>query len=160
MVSADRFRSVTGSFATGVTIVTISGKEIDHGMTVNSFASVSLEPPLVLFNADISTRTHDLVEERENFAVNILAMDHRDISDRFAGQQDEYDDPFTDVSTFAAETGAPILEDSIAYIDCSLEASYDGGDHTIYLGHVEELDTLNPDKKPLTFYKGAYGSIQ
>lgn len=160
MVDSETFRNVTGSFATGVTVVTVEADGVKHGMTVNSFASVSLDPPLVLFNADIGTQTHDMVPEAEHYAVNILTADQQWISDRFAGEHHDMEDPFGDVPIRTEATGAPVIDDTIAFIDCSLEASYDGGDHTIYVGRVEDMDTQKPEEPPLTFYQGAYGTIE
>lgn len=159
VVSADTFRSVMGHFATGVTVVTLNCDGVDHGMTVNSFASVSLDPPLVLFNADEGTNTHDMIPQAESFAVNILTQKQKWLSNRFAGEHHEMDDPFEDVPLFRAATGAPVLEDTLAYIDCTLEESYPGGDHTIYIGHVEDLGLQQSEENPLTFYTGSYGSI-
>ncbi|WP_254524448.1 flavin reductase family protein [Natrinema caseinilyticum] len=158
MVDADDFRNVTGQFATGVTVVTVGADE-PHGMTVNSFASVSLDPPLVLFNADKETNTHDHVAEADHYAVNILSEDQEWISDRFAGEHHEMADPFEDIPITTAATGAPIIEGSIAYLDCTLAERYPGGDHTIYLGEVEELSLEDATAKPLTFFRGQYGTV-
>lgn len=159
MAEDDDFRSVLGRFATGVTVVTVGHDDLDYGMTVNAFSSVSLDPPLVQFCADVDTHTHDLVAEADHYAVSILTRDQEWLSNRFAGQQEEMDDPFGDVETFRAETGAPIFEESLAFLDCSLEHSYDGGDHTIYVGRVEEMGVLEGDADPLTFFRGSYGTI-
>ena len=149
-----------GNFATGVTVVTMTTDDRDHAMTVNSFASVSIDPPLVLFNADKGTLSHDLVAEGENFAVNVLTAEQEWLSNRFAGEHKDMDDPFEDVPFRREATGAPVLEDTICYIDCSLEEGYAGGDHTIYLGRVEEMGVQNPDAAPLTFFRGQYGTIE
>jgi 3-hydroxy-9,10-secoandrosta-1,3,5(10)-triene-9,17-dione monooxygenase reductase component len=159
MVEGDTFRQVTGQFATGVTVVTVSGTKTNHGMTVNSFASVSIEPPLVLFNADKGTNTHDLVEETDHYAVNVLTADQQWISDRFAGEHHEMDDPFEDIPTTQKTTGAPVIEDTLAYIDCTVHDAFPGGDHTIYVGHVEDLGIQEDEATPLTFFRGKYGTI-
>lgn len=159
MVSEDDLREVSGQFATGVTVVTVDASNEKHGMTVNSFASVSLDPPLVLFNADMDTDSHDLVAETEHYAVNILSKDQEWVSNRFAGEHKEMDDPFEDIDYTTEATGAPILSDSLAYIDCTLWESYDGGDHTIYVGEVQDLEVLNGDEDPLTFFRGDYETI-
>lgn len=159
MVDADDFRNVTGQFATGVTVVTVDAGE-PHGMTVNSFASVSLDPPLVLFNADEETNTHDEVADAEHYAVNILSEEQQWISDRFAGDHHDMEDPFEDIPINSAATGAPIIEGSLAYLDCTLADSYPGGDHTIYLGEIEELSLEDATASPLTFFRGQYGSVQ
>lgn len=158
-VLPDAVRSVMGQFATGVTVVTLSQDGLDHGMTVNSFTSVSLDPPLVLFNAAKETRTHDMIPEAGNFAVNILTEDQELLSNHFAGEHHDMDDPFEDVPFYRDATGAPIIEDTLAYLDCSLEGSYVGGDHTIYLGKIEALGVHQPEADPLTFFRGEYGTI-
>jgi len=157
---SEQFRPVLGQFATGVTVVTVSTPDLDYGMTVNAFSSVSLSPPLVQFCADLETRTHDLVAEAEHYAVNVLSADQEWLSNRFAGQQEELDDPFEDVETFRSETGAPIIADTLAYLDCELDSAYAGGDHTIYVGRVVDLAVQDPEAAPLTFVRGEYGTIE
>jgi flavin reductase (DIM6/NTAB) family NADH-FMN oxidoreductase RutF len=159
MVNQDTFRSTTGTFATGVTIVTMNVNGDNHGMTVNSFASVSLNPPLVLYNADEATRSHDLTADAGHYAVNILAADQEWLSNRFAGEHKEMDDPFTDIEVRREETGAPIFENALSYIDCSLYDSHEAGDHTTYVGQVESLGVQRPNADPLTFYKANYGTV-
>ncbi len=159
MVSGDTLRMVSGQFATGVTVVTVDADGGNHGMTVNSFASVSLDPPLVLFNADIDTDSHDLIAREGHYAVNILSADQEWISNRFAGEHKEMDDPFEDVEYTTDATGAPILTDALAYIDCTVWEQYDGGDHTIFVGEVAGMDILDEDADPLTFFRGDYGTI-
>jgi flavin reductase (DIM6/NTAB) family NADH-FMN oxidoreductase RutF len=159
MIDSQKFRTVTGQFATGVTVVTVDPGQ-PHGMTVNSFASVSLDPPLVLFNADKGTNTHDYVTEADHFAVNILTEDQEWISNRFAGEHHEMEDPFEDITITTEETGAPIIDETLGYMDCTLKHDYPGGDHTIYVGHIEALDTIRETASPLTFFRGEYGTIQ
>lgn len=160
MVVLDEFRDVSGHFATGVTVVTLNADGFDHGMTVNSFTTVSLDPPLVLFNADKETNTHDLVSDVGHYGVNILAKSQEQLSNRFAGEHHEMEDPFEDIPYFRSSTGAPIFKDAVAYLDCSLKSKYVEGDHTIYVGQVKELDVQHSDQDPLTFFKGKYGTIQ
>lgn len=159
MIDADDFRAALGRFATGVTVVTVDGPDGDHGMTVNSFASVSLDPPLVLFNADRETDTHDYVADAGHFAVNVLTADQQWLSTRFAGAHKDMADPFEDVPTHRGETGAPLVDDALATVDCTLWDAVDGGDHTIYVGEVVALETGAADARPLTFYRGEYGTI-
>ena len=158
-IDGDVFRQTVGRFATGVTVVTVEAGDNPHGMTVNSFASVSLDPPLVLFSADRGTTTHDLIAEADHYAVNILSAEQEWLSNRFAGEHHEMDAPFNDVPTKVAETGAPIIEETLGYLDCSLEASYDGGDHTIYLGRVEDLAVNEDQESPLLFFEAEYSTI-
>jgi len=159
MVSGDEFRATTGTFATGVTVVTTNDAGDDHGMTVNSFASVSIDPPLVLMSADKETTSHDRIQSADHYAVNVLTADQEWISNRFAGEHHEMDDPFEDIPVVRAETGAPIFEECLAFLDCALWAAYEGGDHTIYVGEVTALDVRRPDADPLTFYRGEYGTV-
>jgi flavin reductase (DIM6/NTAB) family NADH-FMN oxidoreductase RutF len=107
---------------------------LQHGMTANVFSSVSMDPPLVLFCADVDTNCHSLVPDAGRYAVNVLAEDQEWLSNRFAGEHHDMEDPFHDVETREAETGAPIIEDTLAYIDCRLHESHEAGDHTIYVG--------------------------
>ncbi|MFC4540332.1 flavin reductase family protein [Halosolutus amylolyticus] len=160
MIDGSSFRETLGSFATGVTVVTMNHDGVDHAMTVNSFTSVSLDPPLVQYNADKGTTSHDFTRKAKNFAVNILAEDQQEISDRFAGAHKEMDDPFEDLATRREETGALVFENTLGYVDCELFESYDGGDHTIYVGEVQSADTNRSGAKPLTFFRGEYGTIE
>lgn len=159
MVSTDEFRQTLGNFSTGVTVVTMHHKGEDHGMTVNSFASVSLNPPWVLYNADEGTKSHKFTQKAENYAVNILAEDQQWISDRFAGTHEEMDNPFAEIETDRKETGALVFENCLGYVDCTLARSYEGGDHTVYVGEVQALSTQRPEARPLTFFRGEYGTI-
>ncbi len=159
MIDQGTFRETLGNFATGVTVVTMHADGDDHGMTVNSFASVSLDPPLVLYNADKDTTSHDFTARAENYAVNILAADQEYLSNRFAGQQEEMESPFGDLETHREETGALVFDDAIAYADCELRESHEAGDHTIYVGEVVSLELQRPDADPLTFFRGDYGTI-
>lgn len=160
MVDHQKYRETLGNFATGVTVVTMNNGDQDHGMTVNSFASVSLDPPLVLYNADKDTDSHDFTQEAGNFAVNVLTSEQESLSNRFAGEHKEMDDPFYDIEARREATGAPIFENALAYMDCTLHESHDAGDHTIYVGRVEDLDVQHPDADPLTFFRGKYGRVE
>jgi len=156
MVDADAFRDALGRFATGVTVVTYADEDGDHGITVNSFTSLSLSPPLVLWNCDVEATTHDRLDEGDAYAVNVLAADQQWLSDRFAGAHQEMADPFDDVPVERGVTGSPLIEDTLATIDCTVEAVHPGGDHSILVGRVEELGVGDPDADPLLFYRGEY----
>jgi flavin reductase (DIM6/NTAB) family NADH-FMN oxidoreductase RutF len=160
MVDTNDFRQTLGNFATGVTVVTMHHDGEDHGMTVNSFTSVSLDPPWVLYNADENTRSHEFTQKASNYAVNILAEDQQWLSDRFAGPHEKMDDPFADVETTRKETGALVFENCLGYVDCEVVRSYEGGDHVIYVGDVQAQGTERPEALPLTYFRGEYGSIK
>ena len=152
-------RRILGNFATGVTVITLNADGLWHGMTANAFSSVSLDPPLVLFCADKGTNCHDLVPEAQHYAVNILTADQEWLSNRFAGEHHDMDDPFEDVPVTEAATGAPIIEGTLGYVDCTLEESHDAGDHTVYVGHVETGEVVEGEADPLTFFRGDYGTM-
>lgn len=159
MVDPSTYRDLLGHFATGVTVVTVDTGERVHGMTVNSFSSVSLDPPLVQFGADVDTLTHDLVAEAGHYGVNVLRRDQEDLSNRFAGAHHDMTDPFEDIELETGPSGAPLFADALVTFDCTLEASHPAGDHTIYIGRVEAGSFIDADADPLTFYRGDYGTI-
>ena len=159
MVEPTAYREALGSFATGVTVVTFAVDGVDHGITVNSFASLSLDPPLVLWNCDVAARSHDLLEDADAYAVNVLAADQEWLSTRFAGEHAEMDEPFHDVSFSRGTTGAPLLEGTLATVDCTIEERFPGGDHTIYVGRVEDLAVGDPEAEPLLFFRGEYREL-
>jgi len=156
MVDPQAFRNALGSFATGVTVVTYTVDGTDHGITVNSFASLSLDPPLVLWNCDKGAESHDLLAETDSYAVNVLTADQEWLSTRFAGQHNEMADPFHDVDRHPGETGAPVIEDALVTIDCTIEDRLPGGDHSIFVGRVVDVVGGNPDADPLLFFRGQY----
>lgn len=124
-------------WATGVAIVSARHAGVSHGMTVNSFCSVSLHPPSVLISLERNVRTHALVERSGAFAMSFLREGQAWISDRFAGRETEHADRFADLAVFSAATGAPILADNIGYLDCLVTAAYPAGSHTIFVAAVE-----------------------
>jgi flavin reductase (DIM6/NTAB) family NADH-FMN oxidoreductase RutF len=155
-VSPAAMRDVLGHFATGVVVVT--AREDDRtllGFTCQSFASLSLDPPLVTFAPARSSSTWQRIRDVGRFCVNVLAADHRDLSAGFARSGTAVD-KFAGVRWCAAPSGAPVLEGVSAWIDCTLWAEHDGGDHTIVVGHVQDLGS-DPGTLPLLFYRGAYG---
>ncbi len=154
----DAFKQVMGRWTTGVTIVTARAGDAIHGMTVSAFTEVSLEPPLVLVCADKSSNTHPLIAEGGVFAVNILARNQAALSDKFASKQDEHL-RFEGVDWSMAETGSPILPDTVAALDCRVHAAHESGDHVIYLGEVL-WTRCDPDKSVLLYSSGTYGDFK
>ena len=154
------FRQVMGRFATGVAVVTT--REPDdtlHGLTINSFTSVSLEPPLVLVCIDRRARSHDFIAQSGIFAVNILSEQQELLSERFSARAPLVSRHFEGVPYRLAATGSPILEGSLAWLDCRVWATYDGGDHTIFVGQVEALG-LGEDGPPLLYFQSAYRFVE
>ena len=150
-------RAVMGNFAAGVTVVTLP--EPHHGITVNAFASVSLDPPLVLICIDHDTESHErLADGATGYCVNVLAGDQRHLGEHFARMAD-HGDPFAEEATRTEVTGAPVFEESLAFLDCSLHEAVEAGDHTIYIGEVEAAETLRPEAPALTYFRGEWGAL-
>lgn len=150
------FRDALGCFATGITIVTAvtpTGELL--GITANSFSSVSLDPPLVLFS--LHRRAYSLAgfEASEHFAVNVLRDLHRDVSSTFATA---LIDKWSGVEYETWDTGCPIFPDSLASLECTTRFRYDGGDHVIFIGEVLRMKVAR-DGNPLLFFRGGYREL-
>ncbi|MFC5994794.1 flavin reductase family protein [Pseudonocardia hispaniensis] len=146
-------RDVLGHFVSGVVVITAGGADRPLGFTCQSFASLSLDPPLVSFCPARTSTTWPEIRRVGRFCVNVLAEDHQHHSAGFARSGV---DKFVDVAWRPAPSGAPILDGVSAWIDCSLWQEYDGGDHTIAVGYVHDLGA-DPQRLPLLFYRGRYG---
>lgn len=145
-------RRALGSFATGVTIVTARRNDgAPVGLTVNSFSSVSLEPPLILWSLSVYAPSLPAMQEATHFAVNILAEDQTDLSNRFAKPSS---DKFAGVKITEGIEGLPLIDGAVAYFQCRNESRYYGGDHVIFLGLVE--DYAHGGQTPLVFCQGRY----
>jgi flavin reductase (DIM6/NTAB) family NADH-FMN oxidoreductase RutF len=154
--ASEDFRGALAAFATGVTIVTTRGEEHPYGMTANAFSSVSLDPPLVLVCVKAFSEGGDLIRENEVFAVNILAAEQEPLSRYFASKdRPRGRDAFSDIAHRTAASGAPVLDGAVGYLDCALNASYDAGDHVIFIGEVLALD-FSHEVDPLLFHAGGY----
>ena len=160
MTESDDFREVMGEFATGVTVVTFPS-DPPHGITVNAFASLSMDPPLVLVCLDHGTNAHRLLtnEDCKSYCVNILTKSQRHLGEYFAGMTDASTEPFVEEKIHTGMTAAPIFSESLAYIDCTLYNEFEAGDHTIYAGKVEQAEILQRDGEPLVFYEGQWGTV-
>ncbi len=152
----DAFRAVMGRFASGVTVVTatdVNGE--DHGMTVSAFASVSLQPPLVVVCIDRDASMHDVLAAAEHFAVNILASTQESIARRFA---DTGAQRFEGIGYHRGENGAPILNDVLAYIECKRISTTVTGDHTVLI--ADTVATAMRDARPLLYYRGGFAQLE
>jgi flavin reductase (DIM6/NTAB) family NADH-FMN oxidoreductase RutF len=154
-VDQSTFRSVLGRFASGVTVVTVRDGHADHGMTASAFCSLSLDPPLTLVCIDRTTRMHELLEDARPYAVNLLASHQEAISRRFAEPPD--DTRFEGVGFDRGVTGAPLLHEALAHLECELVDRCAGGDHTIIVGRVIAATAL--DARPLLYYRGGYAEL-
>ncbi len=155
MIASEEFKNLLGRWTTGVTIVTTRSGEKVHGMTVSAFSEVSLDPPLVLVCCDESSNTQLLMAEGGIFAVNILARGQEALSNRFASKEDEWR-RFDGLSWDTEATGAPILSDTVAALDCRVVATHDVGDHVLYVGEVEAW-RVDEAREPLLYQSGSYG---
>jgi 3-hydroxy-9,10-secoandrosta-1,3,5(10)-triene-9,17-dione monooxygenase reductase component len=149
------YRTILGHFATGVTVITALVDNEPVGLAANSFTSVSLDPPLVLFCAGKSSTTWPSIKQAGTFCVNILADDQEDLSRLFASKGA---DRFAGIGYKSGATGAPVLNDALAYLDCRIEAEHDAGDHIIVVGRVLDLE-VQREGRPLLFFRGGYGRL-
>lgn len=152
------FKNTLSRFASGVTVVTTRCNGEKHGMTASSFCSVSLNPPLVLVCIARQVRSHCLIERSGVFAVNILSADQLEWGMRFAGMKPDIEDRFAGIKDIIAVTDSPILPGTLGWLDCELRHSYDGGDHTIFVGEVVAGDTSQKDN-PLLYYNRAWREL-
>ena len=150
------FRTICGQFATGVAVVTTTHKGENFGITVNSFSSVSLEPPLVLFCVDRQARFNELVQQSGVVAINFLTEQQKEISNRFANSKLSAPERYDGVS-LTKENPVPVLADTLAHMECTVDTIHDGGDHFIYVAKVTSGAVNGGD--PLLYYGGNYKSV-
>jgi 3-hydroxy-9,10-secoandrosta-1,3,5(10)-triene-9,17-dione monooxygenase reductase component len=152
VIPQQRFRQALGNFCTGVTVVTAMRDDEPVGFACQSFAALSLEPPLVLFCPGKNSRTWPHIEAHGHFCVNVLSHSQQDVSATFgkAGA-----DKFSAVPWAPAPSGAPILAGALTWLDCAVEDVHEGGDHYIVTGLVTTLGDQRDDR-PLLFHRGAY----
>lgn len=155
MVTPDIFKQVMRHWASTVTIVTTRLDDTIYGLTATSFSSLSVHPPMVYVSIYRKTRTHPLIEQSGIFCVNFLAPEMTHVSDRFAGRHPD-EERFADLPYRTEATGAPVLNDAIAYIDCRVVEGLVTGDHTIFVGQVESAWTQKDNQAPLVYYMGEY----
>ncbi len=147
------FRTIMGSFATGVTVITTQVDDEIHGMTANAFMSVSLQPKLVAISIGEKAKMLGYINSSKKFAINILAANQKDLSKQFAGQLNS-----DEVVAFETYQGQPIIKNSLAVISCELFNQLDAGDHTIFIGRVTGLK--HEPQEPLLFFGGKYQEIK
>ena len=152
-------RKMRGLFASGVTAVTTALDGRLRGVTVSAFTSVSLDPPLVLIALANETTLRDMLAESGIFAVNLLSDDQEFLSERFAARAPIVNEEFEGVPCFIAVTGAPILEQSLAWYDCRVEATHPGGDHTLFVGRVEAMG-FSENREPLIYFANRYRQLR
>lgn len=160
-IDSTKFRQVLGHFPTGVTVIAATKSDGNPaGFSVGSFASVSLEPPLVMFCAGKSSQSWPEIQETGHFSVNVLSDAQSELSNTFAAKDI---DKFAGLKWGTQKTGAPIFDDALCWIDCEIESIHDAGDHWIVVGLVQDLgvnEKVAGAGGPLIFYSGAYSKIQ
>lgn len=159
----EQTRAAMRQWASGIGVATAEHKGVCHGMTVSSFTSVSMDPPLVLVSMQKDTRTHDLVLQSGAFGVTLLAADQQELSDRFAGRMMDDDARFDGLETFTLETGSPFLKGGLAVFDCRLIESYDARTTTVMFGEVVTArisERLEDGLKPLLYHNQGYHWLQ
>jgi flavin reductase (DIM6/NTAB) family NADH-FMN oxidoreductase RutF len=159
LITSEEFRKALRHFPAGVTIVTLRSGEKIHGLTVSAFASVSAEPPLVAVIIENRHKAYPLLEEEGAvFAVNILGEGQSELSNRFAWTKDE--DRFEAGNWGSAETGAPILLDALAWLDCRIYSRAAAGSHTVYIGEVQASSVPSEDDPPLIYWNRGYRKLR
>jgi flavin reductase len=160
--SSDALRHVMGHFASGVTIATALHRGIKHAMTATAVCSVSLEPPLVLVCVGKSSRFHGAIIKAENWCLSLLTVDQEPLARHFSNSGRDLLSQFDDVPhTPSTLSGTPLIDGSLAWLECTTYGVHDGGDHTIVIGEIVRASGLPSDDDPnapapLTYYRGAY----
>lgn len=149
-----QFKLAMSHFASGVTVVTTEHEGKQYGMTVSSFASLSLHPPLVLVCVEKNVKSHDAIAASGVFGVSILAASQQDVSNRFASRRD---DKFDGVAVRRGELNIPLIDGASCTLECRLHATLPGGDHTIFAGEV--VDARTTEERPLVYYRSAYREL-
>jgi flavin reductase (DIM6/NTAB) family NADH-FMN oxidoreductase RutF len=153
-IDAAEFRRVLGHWVTGVAVVAATRSDgTPCGLTATAVTSLSLDPPLVLVCVERSANSHDCIHQAGAFSVNILPESAERVARRFA--ENETSDKFAGISYRTEASGAPVLGDAMAWVDCSLHEALPGGDHTIFIGQVLAADAR--EAVPLVYYRGGYG---
>ncbi len=158
-VNPAEFRKAMGSFATGVTVITVDYEGEVHGMTANAFTSVSLDPLLVLVCVDHRARTHSHLHARKRFGVNVLAENQRAVSEYYADPNPDHQHAEREAGARFDRTqhGTPVLHGALAYFECRLHTAQEAGDHTIFIAEVEDVVVRTGD--PLLYFRGEYRKI-
>jgi flavin reductase (DIM6/NTAB) family NADH-FMN oxidoreductase RutF len=157
-IDSQTFRDALCNFPAGVTIVTIKAGEQTHGLTATAFVSVSADPPLIAVVIDNRSRGYSLLAQPDAvFAVNILRESQAALARRFAFSKE---DRFAEGRWITAATGAPVLEDALVWLDCTLYDRHPAGGNTIYLGEVQAAHIMETLDKPLVYWNRCYGALE
>lgn len=158
ILDPEQLRQSMRAWTSGVTIVTASHAGEQHGMTVSSFTSIALEPPLIIISLQTASRTHDLVAQAHAFAVTILADGQQEVSDRFAGRVPDTEDRLAGIETETLVTDAPFIKGGLAYLDCRVTETIAVGTNTLFLAEVVAARG-NGEGKPLVYHDRKYRKL-
>lgn len=150
-----RFRDVLGHYPTGVVVITAMRDDgTPGGLAAGTFTSVSLDPPLVAFLPAKTSTSWPAMRDAGSFCVNVLGADHRHVCQRFSSSGG---DKFAGVGWAPGQSGSPVLDEALAWVDCDLHAVHDAGDHEIVIGRVRDLEVREGGSGPLVFFRGKFG---
>ena len=156
---ADQLRSAMRAWTSGVTIVTATSEGQQHGMTVSSFTSISLDPPLIVISLQTASRTHDVVVKAGAFGVTILAVDQQELSERFASRHASMGERLDGLEIETLVTGAPLIKGGLAYLDCRVRQSIPSGMNTLFIAEVVAVRGDDHDA-PLVYHDRTYHQLK
>lgn len=160
-IGPDRYREVMGHFATGISVVTAMDGSRPHGITVNAFSSVSLDPALVMVALDRRRYITPIVRAAGRYAVNVLGADQQALSDCFAhAPVSPGREAFCGAAWHAGPTGLPLIDGSIATLECTIVETFSAGDHDLFIGRVDSLEQHDEDAVPLLYFRRRYLHIE
>jgi flavin reductase (DIM6/NTAB) family NADH-FMN oxidoreductase RutF len=157
-LDSEQLRAAMRAWTTGVTVVTATHNGVTHGMTVNSFTSISLEPALIAVSLQHDSRTRELVIKSSAFGLSILSTEQQDVSELFAGRANDSADRFSNIKTTTLITGAPLIEGGLAWMDCRVVHTYDGGTNTLFIGEVVSARS-DGRGMPLIYHNRSYWNL-
>ena len=157
MISIDDFKKSLGRFASGVTVITYKDQNSYGGITVSSFSSLSMDPPLVLFSINKQYSSHTRLLESQNYAIHILSLEQETLSNNFASSKIDKNELILSLQPKIRE-GIPLLPSAVSILFCENYKNYEGGDHTIFLGKVVHIE-IDESKEPLLYYNKGYRTI-
>jgi flavin reductase (DIM6/NTAB) family NADH-FMN oxidoreductase RutF len=160
-LDTEQLRQTMRAWSSGVTVVTAMYQGRTHGMTVSSFTSVALDPPLVIISLQTDSRTHEFISKAGSFAVTVLAADQAELSDRFAGRIPDTEDRMAGLETETMVTGAPLLRGGLAFLDCRTLQTIAAGSNTLFLAEVVAAhSSQNGEAAPLVYHNQHYHRLQ
>ena len=155
MITSDDFKQVMRRWASTVNVITTKTDDLIYGLTATAFSSLATDPPEVFVSIYRKTRTYPLIVKSGIFCVNFLAADMSHISDKFAGRVAD-EERFAGLKHHTEATGAPVLDDAVAFLDCKLVHAFEAADHTIFIGSVQAARVQKADEAPLLYFSGKY----